>query len=73
MLRHEVKGGGDRHISNGVFLRFGFDCSKSWKNFQTNVKNKATETHVGYVISRPTLHLSANGVSYTIGGLGVIG
>ena len=28
MLRHEVKGGGDRHISNGVFLCFGFDCSK---------------------------------------------
>ena len=23
------QGGGDRHISNGVFLRFGFDSSKS--------------------------------------------
>ena len=32
-LLHEVKGGGDRHINNGVFLRFGFDGLKSWKNF----------------------------------------
>ena len=47
----EVKGGGDRHINNGVFLRFGFDCSKSWENFQTIVKNKATKNYVGYVVS----------------------
>ena len=39
-LHHEVKGGGDRHISNGVFLRFGFDCSKSWENFQTMSRTK---------------------------------
>ena len=29
MLHLEVAGGGDRHIDNGVFLRFGFDDSKS--------------------------------------------
>ena len=41
---------GDRHMNNGVFLRFGFDCSKSWKNFNV-VKNKATKNGVGYVVS----------------------
>ena len=29
MLRLEAEGGGDRHINNGVFLRFGFDYLKS--------------------------------------------
>ena len=41
-LLHEVMGSGDRHINKGVFLRFGFDDSKSWKNFQIVVKDKAT-------------------------------
>ena len=29
MFLFEAEVGGDRHISNGVFLRFGFDDSKS--------------------------------------------
>ncbi len=29
-LLFEVMGGGDRNTNNGVFLRFGFDDSKSW-------------------------------------------
>ena len=37
------RGGGDGHINNGVFIRVGFDDSKSWKNFQIVVKDKATE------------------------------
>ena len=61
-LLHEVLGGGDRHIDNGVFIRFGFDYSKSWKNFII-VKNKATKTHVGYVNRQPKLCLYAGGVS----------
>ena len=32
-LQHEVVKCGDRHIDNGVFLRFDFDRSKSSKNF----------------------------------------
>ena len=52
-LRPEVTGGGERHIDNGVFIRFGFDCSKSWKNYQTNVKDKATEDARGYVNNSP--------------------
>lgn len=61
-LLSEVEVGGG-HISKGVFLRFGFDCSKSWKNFQTNVKNKATKNYVGYVVSmQPILCSFAYGV-----------
>ena len=51
-------------MDNSVFLRFGFDCSKSWKNFQTNVKDKATKNDVGYVVSmQPELCSLAYGVS----------
>ena len=50
-LLHEVMGSGDRHINKGVFLRFGFDDSKSWKNFQILVKDKATKNYVRYVVS----------------------
>ena len=40
MLLPEAMGGGDRHINNGVFLRFGFDCSKSWKTIKLMSKTK---------------------------------
>ena len=40
MLFPEAMGGGDRHINNGVFLRFGFDCSKSWKTIKLMSKTK---------------------------------
>ena len=58
------RGGGGRHISNGVFLRFGFDDSKSWKNFQIVVKDKATKNDVGYVVSiQPLVCSLAYGIS----------
>ena len=41
------RGGGDGHISNGVFLRFGFDCSKSWENFQTMSRTKQWRITLG--------------------------
>ena len=47
----EVKGGGDRHINNGVFLRFGFDDFEVLRKFLNDVKNKATKNSVGYVVS----------------------
>ena len=63
-LLHEVMGSGDRHINKGVFLRFGFDDSKSWKNFQIVVKDKATKNGVGYVVSmQPVLCSLAYSVS----------
>ena len=50
-LLHEVLGGGDRHIDNGVFLRFGFDSSKVLRKHSNSVKNKATKNSAGYVVS----------------------
>ena len=56
------RGGGDRHMDNSVFLRFGFDDSKSWENFNA-VKNKATKNDFGYVVSiQPELCSLAYGV-----------
>ena len=45
-------GGGDGHIDNGVFIRFGFDYPEVLENFIL-VKNKATEIRVGMFIYTP--------------------
>ena len=45
------RGGGDGHISNSVFLRFGFDDFEVLRKFQNDVKDKATKKCVGYVVS----------------------
>ena len=59
----EVKGGGGRHINNGVSYALVLTVRSPGKTFNLMSRTKQLETHVGYVISRPTLHLSANGVS----------
>ena len=55
-------GGGDRHIDNGVFIRFGFDDFEVLENFQTNVKNKATEDARRVCLYTPLEYCVANSV-----------
>ena len=58
------RGGGDGHIDNGVFLRFGFDDFEVLEKLSNDVKNKATKNDVGYVVSmQPRLCSLAYGVS----------
>ena len=37
------RGGGDGHIDNSVFLRFGFDGLKSWENFNRSQEQSNKE------------------------------
>ena len=62
-MLHMKQGGGDGHINNSVFLRFGFDDFKVLRKLQNDVKDKATKTRVGYVVSiQPMLCSLAYGV-----------
>ena len=49
----EVTGGGDRHIDNGVFIRFGFDDFEVLEKLESQSKTKQRRRTLGMFIDSP--------------------
>ena len=67
------RGGGDGHMNNGVFLRFGFDDSKSWENFNYSQRQGNEEARWVCCIYTAHVMLVSLWCIHTIGTTGVDG